>query len=617
MKRSNYFLDLFLGSFVLGLLLIGCAKTPEKRSPEPDSARTTEEGPVVGTAGQHGGHQWLGIPYAQPPVGENRWAEPKPPESRSDTVLADEYASPCPQLASRLGGVQTAREGTPVGSEDCLYLDVYAPEYKPEERPHGSDRLPVMVWIHGGGNVIGHTGLYDASRLASEQNVIVVAVQYRLGPLGWFRHPALRGPNASKAEQSGNFALLDLIRSLKWIRDNVTEFGGDPENVTVFGESAGGRNVYNLMLSPLAEGLFDRAIVQSGVLATTQPDRAEQFVTEGGHHNSSREVLIRLLHDDDRVQNREEARSKLKSMDSESVESYLRSRSPEQLMAAVEDSELGMPMDPARVFADGTVLPDEDPRGIFRDPARYNDVPIITGTNRDETKIFLSQDDRWMTRILGFYPSLYEPDLYEIVAEYTSRQWKAHAVDQPADVLSQSQGNVYGYRFDWDEFPSFLGADLSKILGASHGFEIPFVLGDFGFGGEMADYLFTESNRTGREELSKKMRAFWASFARTGRPEISSNNVQSEWSEWKTSKDDSKYIVFDTPEDGGLRMTSETHHIDRLLKRVRSDDRLVNQRQRCVVYRSLAMYVGHFDREDYEAIEVCEEYDWMDYPWRK
>jgi para-nitrobenzyl esterase len=218
--------------------------------------------------------------------------------------------------------------------------------------------------------------------------------------------------------------------------------------------------------------------------------------------------------------------------------------------------------------------------------------------------------------MLGLIPRLHEPDLYEVVAEYTSRQWKAHAVDEPARILRQNQDHVYAYRFDWDEFPTLMGADLSNILGASHGFEIPFVLGDFEFGGEMADFLFTEKNRPGRLELSKRMRTYWAEFARTGRLEPDGGTGTSSWLQWDPTSGGPKYMILDSAGNGGVRMGTETYDAETLRETVRRDDRLSNQRERCVVFRAMATYVGHFGRKDYEGLEVCEEFEWMDYPWR-
>src|SRR5262249_11867553 len=142
----------------------------------------------------------------------------------------------CPQFASPFAGAKRGATGV-IGSEDCLTLDVWAPRFEPGAVPAAGARLPVMVWIHGGGNSIGRAGFFEGGNLAARENVVVVAVQSRLGPLGWFRHAALR-EGADAADASGNFGTLDLIRALEWVRDDVAAFGGDPGNVTVFGESA-------------------------------------------------------------------------------------------------------------------------------------------------------------------------------------------------------------------------------------------------------------------------------------------------------------------------------------------------------------------------------------------
>lgn len=605
------------GCVLLLVLVTGCAR--EETGPLPtaeESVRELSSGPVVGAKGHYGGHQWLGLRYAQPPEGPLRWKAPRPPKDGSGTDTAVEHASPCPQLASPFGGVARLEKGTPVGDEDCLALDVYAPAFDTGSVPSGNEQLPVMVWIHGGGNVVGHTGIYDGSRLANEQNVIVVAIQYRLGPLGWFRHPALRKSDTSRAEASGNFALLDTIRALEWVHNNVDRFGGNPENVTIFGESAGGRNVYNLMLSPLAEGLFDRAIVQSGVLGTTAPSKGENFRDNGGDTHSSREILLRLLRRDGRASDRTSARTALANMSEKEIATYLREQSPAELMEVYGPNELGLQIDPPRVFADGHTLPAEDPRKVLSDPERYNDVPLVTGTNRDETRLFMSQDERWIRKWLWLLPRHREKELYHPVAEYTSNLWKANAVDQPAGTMVASgRDHVYAYRFDWDELPTILGTDLSSMIGAGHGLEIPFVFGHYDLGSEQAEQLFTEANRPGRRELSKKMREYWANFARSGDP---NDPNRTRWSPWRNRPgENGRYLILDTEADGGLRMGSRTYSTEELREQIDTDSRLENQRERCVVRRAMAGSVGNVTRNDYENTEECRAYPWDEYPWRR
>ncbi|MCZ9342539.1 carboxylesterase family protein, partial [Streptomyces sp. TRM76130] len=213
----------------------------------------TRYGQVRGEAGETA-HSYLGIPYAAPPVGALRWRPPAAPASWTGVRDATAPGDPCVQTASDSPWGDLAGPGTP--SEDCLYLNVHTPA-----RPSLLKR-PVMVWIHGGGFTVGSGAFYDGSTLAADGDVVVVTLNYRLGAFGYLAHPDLAGESAEGV--SGNYGVLDQQAALRWVRDNVAAFGGDPDNVTVFGESAGGGSVCHQLVSPRAVGLFDRAIAQSG-----------------------------------------------------------------------------------------------------------------------------------------------------------------------------------------------------------------------------------------------------------------------------------------------------------------------------------------------------------------
>src|SRR5262249_32407659 len=157
-----------------------------------------------------------------------RWRAPQPAEPWTETLEALDFGSPCVQYGSGFGGVPGARPNEPAGNEDCLYLNVYAPRFGESEVPAGSARLPVVLSVHGGGNTVGEAGFYNGGNLAASERVIVVTVNYRLGPFGWFRNAALRGEGTSEADRSGNFGTLDLVRALEWVQENVAAFGGDP-----------------------------------------------------------------------------------------------------------------------------------------------------------------------------------------------------------------------------------------------------------------------------------------------------------------------------------------------------------------------------------------------------
>jgi para-nitrobenzyl esterase len=212
---------------------------------------TTTNGPVMGAETRNPAvHVWRGLPYAAPPVGANRWREPQPAASWSDVRDATNFGPRC-VARGYTGGTEQ-----PAMSEDCLYLNVYSAAPSPEQQ------LPVLVWIHGGGFFAGSSSdaAYDATNLASK-GAVVVTFNYRLGSFGFFAHPELsaESPNGS----SGNYGLLDMVKVLEWVYDNIAAFGGDPINVTIVGESVGGESVGTLLSSPLSAGLFHRAILQS------------------------------------------------------------------------------------------------------------------------------------------------------------------------------------------------------------------------------------------------------------------------------------------------------------------------------------------------------------------
>ncbi|MCB1694514.1 MAG: carboxylesterase family protein, partial [Pseudomonadales bacterium] len=204
---------------------------------------TTTTGDVVGFVDRFGARAWLGLPYAQPPVGDLRWRAPQPPRREAGLREALLAGNACPQKPSLL---TTDTEAAVTGSEDCLTLNIWSPP--------NAVNLPVMFWIHGGGNTIGHGAGYNGAYLATERKVVVVTINYRLGLFGWFRHPALARGDA--LDDSGNYGTLDMIAALNWVRDNIGQFGGDAGNVTVFGESAGAKDTLSMMASPLAKGLF-------------------------------------------------------------------------------------------------------------------------------------------------------------------------------------------------------------------------------------------------------------------------------------------------------------------------------------------------------------------------
>ena len=573
-------------------------REPLTGPPDPSSLRTLREGVVVGFAHPGGGHAWLGIPFAEPPLGALRWRAPRPPAPWQGTRQALRYGPACPQLAGPAGSADGAPAGEPTGSEDCLLLNVFAPRFAPDAVPADAGRLPVMVWIHGGGHTVGDARFYDGSTLAVTRGVVVVTVQYRLGILGWLSHPALRDAAASPDDASGNYGTLDLVRALAWVRDNAAAFGGDPERVTVFGESAGGSNVYSLLLSPRAAGLFHRAIVQSGGLRHATRAEAENFADDPdpGDPRSSRELLLELLQRDGRAAGREAARRVLAAMGDEEVAVYLRGKDAASLLRLFDGERLGGMYRLPRLFRDGHVLPREDPREALAQ-GRYNRVPAVLGSNRDESKLFMAFGSPHVSRAFGIPVRIRDRRRYDLEAGYGSLVWKAGGVDEPAMAMREVQGpGVFAYRFDWDDERKVLWLDLGELLGAAHAMEIPFVFGDLSFFGMRR--LFDDERRELDLALARALTSYWTEFAATGDPARGRDGALPLWEPWSPG-DGHKYLLLDSADDGGIRMASQPVTRAEVIERVATDPRFESAQERCAVWASFVAWDA-MKPEDYE-----------------
>jgi len=550
-----------------------------------DSLRATTTGSVIGFEDVHDTYAWLGIPYAASTAGENRWRAPQPPAAWEGTREALAYGSACPQLTGVFGGADIGADDQAsdiMGSEDCLTLNVWAPQ---GSNPDDKAKLPVMVWIHGGGNTIGYSGQYPSGILAGRKDLVVVTINYRLGLLGWFSHPALRAGAQSLEDASGNYGTLDTVAALAWVRDNIAAFGGDPGNVTVFGESAGGRNVYMLIASPLARGLFHKAIVQSGVTPTTLVERAENYTDQEppGLENSSGDVLLKVLVSAGRAKDRESAKQVVTTMSHAEIAEFLRAQSVEDLMADV-GGQAGLYPAPQTV-RDGLVLPKQPMFELFKDPSRYNSVPIVTGTNRDEMKLFMGMDPAYSELWLGIIPRIRNQATFDNDTSYHSDRWKLAAVDMPADIMARNgHDQVYTYRFDWDEGGSLGIVDWSTALGAAHAMEIPFVFGDFP-GIFPIPRLFTAGNESGRRVLSEAMMDYWTQFARTGRPGTGGNAANPAWTPWLPGRGGT--LLLDTGDGGGIRMSESRLVVADFRRRLENDTLITDPQARCAMYASL------------------------------
>ncbi len=557
------------------------------------SLRRTQAGDVVGFADARETHTWLGIPYAAPPVGALRWKAPRPATAWQGTREAIHPSAVSVQFANITIESPPATWNQQVtGHEDCLTLNVHAPRFDANAVPQGTQRLPVMVWIHGGANTVGTANTYRTLRnVAGHDRVVVVSVNYRLGVLGWFNLTELHGAEADLDDRSGNFGTLDLIAALRWVRDNIGAFGGDAGNVTIFGESAGALNVYTLLASPLAKGLFHKAIAQSPLNITATVAEGRNLVDDAvpGVMNSARELVCEWLMRDGRATDREGAKRVLAGMPADELRAFAHSRTPAQLLAPIEPQALGFFASP-RLFLDGHVLPSDPLQEVFTDRRRYNAVPLLVGCNRDEYKIFMAQNREHVKMRFGKLPIMKDPGRYQRTASYMSRLWKAQAVNLPAmNMLKSGHTEVWVYRFDWDEQPDVPFIHPPRLVGAAHAVEMPFVFRDTR-GEHDPLRINTKANLPGRQHVSNAMADYWAQFAHEGDPAHGRSGRHPAWLRWVADERATRQMVFDTPADGGVRMCTETLDLSNLRLHLANDPNFQDARERCELFARMYIW---------------------------
>ncbi len=562
----------------LFLFLVAC-KLPEQFI-GPSLAVETTSGHVVGDSGPEGSMVYRDVAYAQPPIAERRWAPPSPLKTPDRRITTFSEPVMCPQPQSMASGDVV---GEYLGSEDCLYLDIYTPGPS-----NSADPLPVMLWIHGGSNLTGHKGTYDFSRLAARQQVVVVVINYRLGPLGWFVHPALNGTDPDE-KPVANFGTLDIIEALRWTQQNIRGFRGDPNNVTVFGESAGGRNVFSLLASPLAGGLFHRAIAQSGHVRSVGMDEAYNFERQYPMvDRGSWEVVAAL------------------GLDSANTSAAnLRDVPAHELLRAyfgLEEDHI-QPL----VIRDGVVIPREGILTALANPRYAKGVPVMAGTTRDEITLWLGLSHYFvdvtypLTRFLPAKLRIKDADQYAFWVDMRSRGWKLGAVDEPFAAMSQAgYDELYAYRYDWDEQADNYFVPFSKILGASHASEIAFVMGAPMYG-EIGDYMYPDTDSA--REMTEIMMSAWGSFAYTGNPQVAGGPT---WPRYNSTSP--AFMRLDVGD--ALAMSDDVTNRNELLERV-ADSLVLTALEQCLLVWELVTAVGMPDYSAYVAWKQgqCAEID--------
>ncbi|WP_326561888.1 carboxylesterase/lipase family protein [Micromonospora sp. NBC_01796] len=503
MNRTSAFFRAVLGLAVISTVLTG---TGTASAGPPDAGRDpavvrTDSGSVRGVvADDH--RSFLAIPYAAPPTGELRWKSPRPPANWTGVRDATVAGAACAQPA----GIPMGRPST---AEDCLFVNVTTPA-----RTTGR-RLPVMVWLHGGSLKYGAGDIYGAGSLAVRGDVVVVSVNYRLGMLGFLAHPALE----AGASASGNFGIEDQQAALRWVRRNATAFGGDPGNVTLFGESAGSFSTCAHLAAPASAGLFHRAIMQSGpCTAGWSPSTPSSLRPREMARNEGLSV----------------ARD-LGCADPATAASCLRRTDVAELLDKSDRIEFGpvlggpvLPVDTARALAAGhfnrvpvihggnrdeerlrvwgmEVRGDNCGPGVPSLPGRPNECPLTADQYRDELDELFGAD---AAKVHRRYPSeAYQSPSVALGAVLTDQIWSRPILDTVKTLARHTP--TYAYEFADDRAPFFVGAQEPGFpLGAFHTSELPYLFD--------VDYAAPLSDAQAR--LAEQMIGYWTRFAHTGNP---------------------------------------------------------------------------------------------------
>ncbi|HEX7839140.1 MAG TPA: carboxylesterase family protein [Kofleriaceae bacterium] len=484
----------------------------------------TEEGPVRGTTTATT-RVFRGIPYAAAPVGDLRWQPPQRAARRHGLLDATQFASHCPQPASPFGQASV--------TEDCLFLNVFTPA-----RGHGDDRdgddrddgddgglAPVMVWIHGGALVTGESDDYDATRLVEQGGVVVVTINYRLGELGFLAHPALTAESPDHA--SGNYGLMDQQEALRWVRRNIAAFGGDPDRVTIFGESAGGLSVHSQLAAPSSHGLFQGAIVESGAYQLAQPSLAAAqavgtaFAAAAGC--------------------------------TDQTAACLRGLSVEQILAAQPGGVGGASPTIDNKFLTQSV-------GAAFASGAFNRVPVMEGANHDEWRLFVAITDLTTGPIPAVaYPAAIQATLGIpsavvplFVAQYPLASFPTPDLalsalgsdgifDCNARFVEQKLSQftpTFAYEFNDPNAPQRFLPPVTFPYAAAHASEIQYVF-------DLPVTVPAPGLDATQQKLADAMVSYWTTFARTGQP---SSPGAPAWAPFQAATDNMLALVPPAPQ---------------------------------------------------------------------
>jgi para-nitrobenzyl esterase len=508
--------------------------------------------------------QWLGIRYAASPAGAGRWAPPKPPAYygvRQDPYNAMQFGAPCPQNISQFGDsvplpIPPNTVPTPgsADSEDCLFLNIYAPA----DRYDDGEPLPVLFWIHGGSNQYGEGSSQDPTPLVTEGHVVVVTINYRLGALGWLAHPLLDG---SIPNSSGNYGLMDQQFAMRWVKDNIAAFGGNPQKVTIAGESAGALDTCAHLASPMAAGLFRAAIIESGCIIFQYP-QAEIEAISGDPFVNALECTT------------------LACLQAVPVSAVLAAALPLPWVIVVGANVASLPEMPQQAFSAGN----------------FNKVPVIQGTNLDEGRLFVPLFQgivtsagpattttipyaSAVTELFAAYPN---PPLATIesqypIANYLSDGAAAAPGEAVAAIITDSlfactartayqllakYVPVWAYEFKDTSAPELFNLPTVFPYGATHASELQFIFDPDGFFPNINYQVSTDPFplSPAEERLSREMVRYWTNFVATLDPNRPAAGGRIFPAGWSGERYGEGWLPYDSKNDDVQALTTPYPH---------------------------------------------------------
>lgn len=534
----------WLWAIGLTAVLTACGGT--SNAMDPAVSRNTSYGAVLGSddSASTGTYSWKGIPFAKPPVGAPRWRAPVEPDAWSGQRVTKTFGNAClqngriygPGANNRYDSSIASTLNTPVGSEDCLTLNVWRPA-------NDSANLPVIVFVYGGSNISGYSAdpVYDGAALAKAANAVVVTTNYRVGILGFMNLPQIK-TGANAAEDSGNFALLDIVQALKFVKKNASVFGGAADNVTLMGQSAGAINTWALVASPLAAGLFHKAVPVSGGISLASnlpPGMLPTLNPATTYLAQANGLLVKLLIADGKATDTAAATAYIATQTAAQIADYLRAKAGETILTTL----LANGLTGSGPIPDGALVPTDPIAAIAT--GHYNKMPVLAGNTAEEGKLFapfltllggknglkISDAERF-NLMAGFNPDLptlltsadildasYLPVTTPVTGFNAKTALLGSVFTSPSrdnvlhTLLAQQPGMVWHYQFNWAQEP----APWNEVYGAAHAFDLPFLFGNFG-PSVFSNAVNSSANKPGRLALSAAMMASLGAFAQSGNP---------------------------------------------------------------------------------------------------